>query len=148
VAFLQIARKIALGLFVLVLGLTMIGERSREMTWPRQLASAVAVALVGIFCVYRIVVLNVHRMPTFDEDDPRAGAFYRKACDGGEMAACALAIKHGIVPPTINYQTPDPECDLDYVPNFARKAPVDVAMSNSFGFGGQNDTLIVKRFVG
>jgi hypothetical protein len=90
VAFLQIARKIALGLFVLVLGLTMIGERSREMTWPRQLASAVAVALVGIFCVYRIVVLNVHRMPTFDEDDPRAGAFYRKACDGGEMAACAL----------------------------------------------------------
>ena len=57
-----------------------------------------------------------------------------------------LALHHGVVPPTINYQNPDPVCDLDYVPNTARQATVDVCMSNSFGFGGQNDTLVVKRY--
>ncbi|MEI8195175.1 MAG: beta-ketoacyl-[acyl-carrier-protein] synthase family protein [Phycisphaerae bacterium] len=65
-----------------------------------------------------------------------------------ELITCILAIRDGILPPTANYATPDPECDLDYVPNQARKAKCDVAMSNSFGFGGQNDTLIIKRFVG
>jgi 3-oxoacyl-[acyl-carrier-protein] synthase II len=65
-----------------------------------------------------------------------------------EMAACALAIKHGIVPPTINLQNPDPECDLDYVPNTAREMPVNVIVNNSFGFGGHNSTIAAKKFVG
>jgi len=65
-----------------------------------------------------------------------------------ELITCVLTIRDGILPPTANYSVPDPECDLDYVPNKARAAKVDVAMSNSFGFGGQNDTLIVKKFVG
>ncbi|HVT80110.1 MAG TPA: beta-ketoacyl-[acyl-carrier-protein] synthase family protein [Phycisphaerae bacterium] len=64
-----------------------------------------------------------------------------------ELITCILTIRDGVIPPTANYATPDPECDLDYVPNTARKARVDAALSNSFGFGGQNDTLIVKRFV-
>lgn len=61
-----------------------------------------------------------------------------------ELITCVLAIRDGVVPPTINYQNPDPNCDLDYVPNTARKTPVQLALSNSFGFGGQNDTLVVK----
>lgn len=65
-----------------------------------------------------------------------------------ELITCVLAIRDNMLPPTANYGTPDPECDLDYVPNQSRPAKVDVAMSNSFGFGGQNDTLIVRRFVG
>jgi 3-oxoacyl-[acyl-carrier-protein] synthase II len=65
-----------------------------------------------------------------------------------EMAACALAIKNSIVPPTINYQVPDPECDLDYVPNTAREMPVNVIINNSFGFGGHNSTIAAKKFVG
>jgi 3-oxoacyl-[acyl-carrier-protein] synthase II len=70
------------------------------------------------------------------------------AAGGVEFAACALAIKNGVVPPTINLEDPDPECDLDYVPNTAREAKVKVAMSNSFGFGGHNATLLASEFVG
>ncbi len=62
-----------------------------------------------------------------------------------EAIVCALAIRDGRLPPTINYQTPDPALDLDYVPNDARDAAVNTCLSNSFGFGGQNDTLVIKR---
>lgn len=62
------------------------------------------------------------------------------------VISCVLAIRDGIVPPTMNRDTPDPECDLDYVANAARKHVVNVAMCNAFGFGGQNDTVIVRRF--
>jgi len=68
------------------------------------------------------------------------------AAGGVEFLACCLAIRDQVVPPTINYENPDPECDLDYVPNIARKAQVDTCMSNSLGFGGHNASLIVKKF--
>ena len=64
-----------------------------------------------------------------------------------EAAACVQAISHNILPPTINYNTPDPECTLDYVPNTAQEAEVNVAMSNSFGFGGHNGVIVLKRWV-
>ena len=64
-----------------------------------------------------------------------------------ELIVCVLTIRDKIIPPTINYSHPDPNCDLDYVPNTARKAQVSVALSNSFGFGGQNDTIIVREFI-
>ena len=64
-----------------------------------------------------------------------------------EAIVCALTIKHGWIPPTINYETPDPDCDLDYVPNIARQATVDATLSNSFGLGGQNACLVLKRFI-
>jgi 3-oxoacyl-[acyl-carrier-protein] synthase II len=66
---------------------------------------------------------------------------------GIEAIACILAMENGILPPTINYENPDPDCDLDYVPNVAREVAVDTTMSNSFGFGGHNATLIFKRYV-
>ncbi|MDR2945299.1 MAG: beta-ketoacyl-ACP synthase II, partial [Candidatus Adiutrix sp.] len=66
------------------------------------------------------------------------------AAGGVEGVIMALALKHGLLPPTINYETPDPNCDLDYVPNVARKAQVKAAMSNSFGFGGTNGCLVFK----
>jgi 3-oxoacyl-[acyl-carrier-protein] synthase II len=68
------------------------------------------------------------------------------ASGGIEAAFCALALSEGIIPPTINYEYPDPECDLDYVPNHARHADLNVVMSNSFGFGGTNACLVFKRY--
>ena len=59
-----------------------------------------------------------------------------------------LALRDQVAPPTINYETPDPDCDLDYVPNTARQMPIDFALSNSFGFGGTNGSVIFKRFTG
>jgi 3-oxoacyl-[acyl-carrier-protein] synthase II len=70
------------------------------------------------------------------------------AAGATELIVCLLAIRDGILPPTINYETPDPNCDLDYVPNKAREGKCDRALSNSFGFGGQNIALIVSRFSG
>ena len=65
------------------------------------------------------------------------------ASGGVELIATILSIKYGVVHPTINLHTPDPACDLDYVPNVARKMPVRYALSNSFGFGGHNASLVV-----
>ncbi len=70
------------------------------------------------------------------------------AAGGVEAIATILAIHHGLLPPTINYEKPDPECDLDYVPNQARKQELEVALSNAFGFGGTNATLVFRRFRG
>jgi len=67
------------------------------------------------------------------------------AAGGLETAICALAVENQVMPPTTNYETPDPECDLDYVPNVARSAPIRYALSNSFGFGGTNACLVFKR---
>jgi 3-oxoacyl-(acyl-carrier-protein) synthase len=63
-----------------------------------------------------------------------------------ETLFCVKAIQDGVIPPTINYQTPDPECDLDIVPNQARQMPVEVAVSNAFGFGGHNAVLVLRKF--
>jgi 3-oxoacyl-[acyl-carrier-protein] synthase II len=65
-----------------------------------------------------------------------------------EAITCLLSIQHGVLPPTMNYETPDPDCDLDYVPNAAREKRVRHALSNSFGFGGQNISLIFSEFKG
>ncbi len=67
------------------------------------------------------------------------------AAGGVEFAACVLALRHQIIPPTINYHELDPQCDLEYVPNLAREAKLNVILSNSFGFGGQNACLIVRK---
>jgi 3-oxoacyl-[acyl-carrier-protein] synthase II len=65
---------------------------------------------------------------------------------GVEAAFTVLTLRRGIIPPTINYENPDPDCDLDYVPNISRRADVGVALSNSFGFGGTNATLVFRRY--
>ena len=69
------------------------------------------------------------------------------AAGGVEAIATVLALHHGVLPPTINYETPDPECDLDYIPNHARKQDVEIALSNAFGFGGTNATLAFRKYL-
>ncbi len=68
------------------------------------------------------------------------------ASGGVEAIFTVLAIKNSILPPTINYETPDPDCDLDYVVNHARSQEIKVAMSNSLGFGGHNATIVFKKY--
>ena len=63
-----------------------------------------------------------------------------------EAIACIQAIQSGILPPTINYTNPDPECTLDYVPNNSQKSTINAAMSNSFGFGGHNGVIVIKKW--
>ncbi|MCH8045600.1 MAG: beta-ketoacyl-ACP synthase II [Planctomycetes bacterium] len=70
------------------------------------------------------------------------------AAGATELIICLLAIRDNVLPPTINYETPDPDCDLDYIPNEARAAKCNTVLSNSFGFGGQNITLVARKFVG
>jgi len=65
-----------------------------------------------------------------------------------EAVLCVQAVRHNIAPPTINYETPDPDCDLDYIPNEARRTTIDVALSNAFGFGGHNAVIAVKKYIG
>jgi len=68
------------------------------------------------------------------------------ASGGVEAIFCTLAVERGVLPPTINYERPDPECDLDYIPNEAREADIRIAVSNSFGFGGHNASIVIARF--
>jgi 3-oxoacyl-[acyl-carrier-protein] synthase II len=90
----------------------------------------------------------------FGDDAPKLAISSTKSMTGHLLGAAggleggitALTIKHQIVPPTINYETPDPECDLDYVPNTKREMKIEYALSNSFGFGGTNGALLFKRF--
>ena len=69
------------------------------------------------------------------------------AAGGVEAVATVLALYYGVIPPTINLETPDPACDLDYVPGVAREVNINTALSNSFGFGGTNGTLVFKRYI-
>ena len=64
-----------------------------------------------------------------------------------EAGITSLVVERGVIPPTINYENPDPLCDLDYVPNKARPMTIEYALSNSFGFGGTNGSLIFKRYI-
>jgi 3-oxoacyl-[acyl-carrier-protein] synthase II len=70
------------------------------------------------------------------------------AAGSTEAIFTIMSLREGILPPTINYEEPDPECDLDYVPNVARRRPIEIAMSNAFGFGGTNASLIFKKYTG
>jgi 3-oxoacyl-[acyl-carrier-protein] synthase II len=85
---------------------------------------------------YRVVVSSIKSM--IGHTLGAAGAI--------EGVATILSIKHGIAPPTINYEYPDPDCDLDYVPNKARELPIRIALNNSFGFGGTNATTVFRSY--
>ncbi len=88
-----------------------------------------------------------HRAPTIPMSSQKSMVGHLIGASGAlEAAATALSLERGVIPPTINQSVPDPECDLDYVPNTAREMPLRTALSNSFGFGGQNASLVLTRY--
>ena len=90
-----------------------------------------------------------HRAKTIQVSSTKSQLGHLLGASGGvELVACCLAIRDGALPPTINLENPDPECDLDYIPNVAREVSVDHVMSNSFGFGGHNASLLIGRYSG
>jgi len=94
--------------------------------------------------IWRSPLINSLRIPI---SGMKSMAGHRAAAAGAlEAVASVQAIRDGVIPPTINLETPDPDCDLDYVPNTARKAKVDTVLGNSYGMGGQNSTLVFRRF--
>jgi len=92
------------------------------------------------------IALGVHAKKTMVSSTKSMTGHLLGAAGGVEFVICALSIKDGVALPTINYEYPDPDCDLDYVANTARKTKIDVCLSNSLGFGGHNATLVVKKF--
>jgi 3-oxoacyl-[acyl-carrier-protein] synthase II len=107
-------------------------------TPPNDPAETAAIKTVFGEAAYRIPVSSTKSMT----------GHLMGAGGGVEAVACVRALEAGILPPTINLDTPDPECDLDYVPNAARQVPIQTAMSNAFGFGGHNATLVFRRWDG
>jgi 3-oxoacyl-[acyl-carrier-protein] synthase II len=97
-------------------------------------------AIKGVFGehAYRLAVSSIKSM--IGHTLGAAGAI--------EATTTVLSLRHGILPPTINYEYPDPDCDLDYVPNKPREVPIRVALNNSFGFGGTNATTAFRRYDG
>jgi 3-oxoacyl-[acyl-carrier-protein] synthase II len=89
---------------------------------------------------------NAHKTPV--SSTKSATGHCLGAAGAVEAIFATLAIRDGKLPPTINYETPDPECDLDYIPNESRDADVRTSMSNSFGFGGHNASIVLRRFEG
>ncbi len=99
---------------------------------------------IETLAVKRAFGADAHRTPISSTKSMLGHA--TTACGAIEAAVCLLAIKHGVAPPTINYSTPDPECDLDYIPNVARELDCRHVLSNNIGFGGQNAALVLSRF--
>jgi 3-oxoacyl-[acyl-carrier-protein] synthase II len=102
--------------------------------------------LVETLAIKRVFGEHAYRVPVSSSKSTLGHLI--GAAGAVELITCVLALRRGVLPPTINYEHPDPECDLDYVPNQPREVPIRHALSNSFGFGGQNASLVVSRFLG
>jgi len=93
-------------------------------------------------------VLGEHAYDTIISSSKSMTGHLYGAAGAIEAMVCVKTLTDGIIAPTINYETPDPECDLDYTPNTLRQADINIAMSNSFGLGGRNATIILKKYTG